>query len=188
MSKKVFLSVAIIIFLAGFIFSASRTEAEINVYDNDGQYLGILERAGYGESAGRHYYIKIFSPSTGRFYTLRNSLDTPESCDLWVAPQYYETTDCTGPSYMSFYPLPTYPIVDKTCTGSYVSLGEPKVITVRSYKYAPDCECKAYHEPTDAASFEWVPASAPPFTLPVALPFRYEHSILGAEKIVIGPP
>jgi len=73
MNKKLFLCVAIIIFLDGFIFSASRTEAEINVYDNDGQYLGIYK--GHSVWSG----VGIFIPSSGKFIGLYKLQDATGS-------------------------------------------------------------------------------------------------------------
>lgn len=182
-------AVAFGLFLAYLILGLSTARAEITVYDNDGQYLGILERAGSDDSPiGKYYYVKIFVPSTKMFCTLNNTMDNPDYCDLWVGPEHFETANCTGTSYFAYYPRPTYPFVSQTCTGTYGTLGEAKVITVRSRKYPPSCECYTLSEPdTDVAAYQWVPAPPPPFTLPVSLPFRYEHSTLGVEKVVIGP-
>lgn len=189
MSKKVSLCAAIIIFLAVFIFSASTSRAEINVYDNDGQYVGILVGIDHVPPPVFLNYIRVFIPSIGKFVLFYASAD--EYIDLEGISELFETTDCTGPSYSHVLidretPYPSlFQSIYKTCRGSWVTNGGLKVITPRSYMQS--CECiKSSQETTSAA--ELVTTSAPPFTLPVKLPFRYEHSILGVEKVVIGPP
>ena len=67
MSKKVSLCAAIIIFLAVFIFSASTSRAEINVYDNDGQYVGILVGIDHVPPPVVLNDIRVFIPSIGKF-------------------------------------------------------------------------------------------------------------------------
>ena len=97
MRKRVFLGVAIVIFLAGFIFSASRTEAEINVYDKDGQYLGIMMSAEVDDEEGSE--LITFLPSEGIFFSFESSVVAPNHYDLVKIRSYYESTDCTGNSY-----------------------------------------------------------------------------------------
>ena len=195
MSKKLFLCVAIIIFLAGFIFSASRAEAEINVYDNDGQHLGVLiSQTSYG--------VTTWLPSTGKFLYFHYASEGGEvtsltHCDLSGVDVIYKTSDCSGTPYVWIRDsmdtrFHSYPFLADAC-GSYLTPKDPKMVetvTGKAYRSSWDCECHEYQEKyqEDVQALELVETSAPPFTLPVSLPFTYEHSILGVEKVVIGPP
>jgi len=43
-------------------------------------------------------------------------------------------------------------------------------------------------EPEQNKTIELVAAPPQPFDVPVSLPFRFDHSVLGVDKVVIGPP
>jgi len=171
MNKRTSVWVCSAFFLTTFLFTVSQSSAELSVYDNDGQYLGVLIQTDSMNGA------QIFIPSTGKFCWLKPSEDTPEHCYLGVLPQWFETDDCTGQSYLWRPYLYTYPWIGKTCKGSYLTAGKIKVITPRSEIRPPDCECVQITEPEAASFIELITASPPPFTLPVSLPFRYESSV-----------
>jgi len=173
------------LFLVYFILGLSTAQAEITVYDDDGQYLGVLLGAQYD-------YTRIFIPATGKFCSLGYREDMPEHSDVDIIPECYETSDCTGPSYIPRSFKYSFSFIAKTCLESYVTNGKLKVVTLRSRKF-PDyqskiCECREISDGGPETVIEIVPTNPPPFNLPVSLPFRYEHSTLGVEKVVIGPP
>ncbi len=173
------------LFLASLVFGISEGGAEITVYDNDGQYLGILITA---RSEGDESWISIFVPSINVFVRLINTPNSPNHCDAVLIPTWFESSDCTGTPYLGRDAPYTYPWVAKTCAGSYVTPAGFKDITLKSYRVPDDCECITIQDPQQGKAIELVGAPPQPFDVPVPLPFRFEHSVLGVEKVVIGPP
>jgi len=162
-----------------FILGLSTARAEITVYDNDGQYLGILQGfSGWDDG------VSIFIPSVGRFTGLSKLQDSARM-DLNFYSPLYETMDCTGTAYTEIDPG-IHPFVYRGCDDIYITAkGAKKTFTPKSTGCPQECY-PAY--PSEDTYYEIVPAPDLLFTLPVSLPLRYEHSTLGVEKVVIGPP
>jgi len=185
MRRKIRFVFIVSLFLASLVVCISEGGAEITVYDNDGQYLGILITA---RSEGDESWVFIFVPSVNVFVRLINSPSSPKHCDAVVIPAWFESDDCTGIPYLKRDAPYTYRWVGKTCAGKYVTPGESKDITLKSYRMPDDCECIKIQDPEECKAIELVDPPPQPFDVPVSLPFRFEHSVLGVDKVVIGPP
>ena len=154
---------AIILFSAIVIFNSSIARAEVHVYDNNNQYLGVMA---FMDGAG----IDLFIPSLGG--TFRYSNDYSGWCGDELE-LIFESTDCTGTAYSSS-PFPMiYDFSDCSITGTYKSDYSGKIsITPRS-SYDWEQNCQDIDLPPAGEYYPYVQVQLP-FTTPVALPLRFE--------------
>ena len=162
MKIKMSFIVVSIIFIAVFIFHSSSAKADIHVYDNNNQYLGILLDS---DDSSASIYIPSLEASW--IYHLSSSCG-----DEAVA--YYENGTCTGQAYAR---RPFSHVLDFT---DFASLGGYYIpnysgrtnITPGSY-IETNCECWQTSSLPEAEYYPLEPVQLP-FTTPVALPLRYE--------------
>jgi hypothetical protein len=171
---------------------------DIKVYDAKGQYLGTLVQIETEEQNT----VAIYVPSVQRIIRLDAS-----ACDgdcngseglIYNGDEgfevYYESNNCTGQAYVYYsfrkvtYVLPKY--IDDVNIEYYT--GKPmssKTITALSSKPEGGGGCYVYSESLTQENVIEANKVTLPFTLPVALPLRYEStSIASPANLVIAPP
>ncbi len=160
--KRLKASIGIVLFVVVLsLFAAGNTDADMQVYDADGQYLGILSDAAP---------MSIYMPSMELFALINYEGGLP------IRSFDYESDDCTGQPYI---PSSLAPIL-------YWSIGKywhaekvaPISIYVRSTLYLssvePSPKCIPQINITLKSLVRAIEAPPPPFTLPVALPLSFE--------------
>jgi hypothetical protein len=143
-----------VVFPDGTIQTSAKPD--IVVYDANDQFLGV---SGYMESGRVWMYI----PARKEYFYL--SLDTG---DLYEDYLYFTSTDCTGSPFC--HPLHTY---QSFKNGNNYYKGDsvaPINMQVNSLLTASG-QCEQW---TQTDLFVPVIPTTPPFSLPVALPFRFE--------------
>ena len=160
-SKMLLVSVCIML---GLIFAVSHTTmADVQVYDDNDQYIGILVYMDEG-------WIDMFIPSLGA--TFRYSNDYSGWCgdELDIV---FESTDCSGTPY-STSPFPM--IFDfSACllTGVYKSTHSGKKTFMPGSYWDWDYVCQQTPNYPSAEYYPFVQVQLP-FTTPLALPLRLE--------------
>ena len=158
------------------------SDAEIKVYDNNNQYLGILL------DMEREEGMTIFIPSINASYTFTKvEIDNPDTCtpyrQLW-----FESNDCSGTPYT---PGP-FPVIVKyncqTYDGYYLpDLSSSKQFMAESI-LTGDLEGNTYCNDITSQSSMLYYGIKPiqlPFTIPIALPVRFENLSNTADFFVI---
>jgi hypothetical protein len=160
MKSKRFLVTVIILISATLALTPSTGKADIYVYDNDNQYLGILLDLTQG-------YLVVFLPSLGASWSIEYDSNFP--CD----DVYFDSADCSGAPYLEFDPLPEIvDISNSPIGGFYVSdYSGRRTFTPGSY-YDYNCECQVGPNP-NAEYYPLTPVQMP-FTTPIALPLRFK--------------
>jgi hypothetical protein len=134
-----------------FTFGKTDAEAEVVVYDADGQFLGVSDN-----------YPMIFIPWLEKLTRVAT-----DSGDLnYTASLYFESTDCSGQPYASsYFTQLIYMNNEKYYTGEKVAPINMEIGSLRNSKG----RC---YERTNTDTLSVVPAEQvpPPFALPVALP------------------
>ena len=171
MMQKNFWKLSILFSLISLILMASTSEAEIQVYDADGQYLGILLELA-------DPLVAIFIPSLKAKYTFSHREDFMPDC----GGSYYESNNCSGPSYTSTpYPyvgynksLDFYYMPDSKTTKTFV----PKSQWYKDW-VTKECECQEIAEGQWSSNnpdvFYLLQPVELPFTWPIAWPLKLEY-------------
>ena len=171
MKTKNLVIAAIILFSVILIFNPSIVQADVHVYDNDNQYLGIL--MDLGDS-----FLEVFIPSIkANWYYDYSELS---SC-LWERP-VFNSDDCIGTPY-SDGPLPeVYDLTGTPLGLFYVPNYAGRTTFSPGSYYDDNCQCQPY---TNQPSAEYYPLTQVqmPFTTPVALPLRFEVN----NRVVVIP-
>ncbi|MBT8323599.1 MAG: hypothetical protein KJO94_08975 [Eudoraea sp.] len=153
----------IILLLVIIVFHSSMACADIQVYDNNNQYLGIMTEMGSDE-------IYIFIPTLGGI--LQYSTDYSGWCgdELEV---FFESNDCSGTPYAKgAFPL-IFDLSPTPIEGFYkVDFSSKKTFTPGSY-YDFDCTCQPNTYYPSAEYYPYVQVQLP-FTTPIALPLKFE--------------
>ncbi len=134
--------------------------AGIEVYDANGQYLGLLASPP----------STVYVPSLSRFVNVSFLHGAISKTEL-----YFQSYDCTGIPYISAY---NSHFIEKSGEKYYTGAKTvPVEIEVHSHlsSYLGDCfNYPDYWYPTYVVPAEEVPADSLPFTLPVALPLEFK--------------
>ena len=164
MKIRYLVNTAIILLWVFVMFNPSIASAEIQVYDNNDQYLGVMA---YMDGAGIDLFI------TSLAGTFRYADDYSGWCgdELEVI---FESSNCTGTAYaISPYPM-IYDLSDcPSITGVYkVDYSNKETITPGSYRDW-DQSCSTFDPPPAGEYYPYVQVQLP-FTIPVAHPLRFE--------------
>ena len=163
MKNKCSLITVSILLMTIFVFSSSNAQADVQVYDNNNQYLGIMTDMDGGG-------IDIFIPTLGGI--LQYSTDYSGWCgdELEVL---FESNDCSGTPYAEGpFPL-IFDFSPTPIEGFYkVDFSAKKTFTPGSY-YEFDCICQPNTYYPSAEYYPYVQVQIP-FTTPVALPLRFK--------------
>lgn len=140
---------------------ASPGTGSIQVYDANEQYLGILM-----------YPHMIFIPSLKKFISLGTNPHHGTPGDIITDYFYYETKDCSGDAYM-----PSEDWIQKGVDGKYFVSDQTRTeVTHWSCWSSDEKICIEFSSPQTSSMVKAVeiPKEEIPFTLPVALPLRYD--------------
>lgn len=164
MKDRILLISAYVLISAIMVINPSITKADILVYDNNNQRLGILVNMGDNE-------LDLFIPSlsgTFKYSTHGYSGWCGDELDV-----YFESSDCSGTPY-SASPLPLiFDFSPVPIEGFYkVDYSGKKTITPGS-SYAFQCACTAETVLPAAEYYPYVQVQMP-FTAPITLPLRFE--------------
>jgi len=162
LGRKVLLAI-----LCLLVLCLADTQADIKVYDANGQYLGIVSSA--SSICG---VISVYVPSISCIITLNTATGECDSGRL-----HFQTDDCTGTPYVDacgFYRI--------TKIGEKYYIGE-RVTPIKTEMHSEldrEGNCRPYDE-GNISPWYYVPAreiSAEeiPFTLPVPLPLTFEYA------------
>ncbi len=176
------LTIGISVIFTVFIFTFPNiSTAEIKVYDNNNQYLGILLDIGQGS-------LTVFIPSINASFSFEQfKLDNPDSCSpnniIW-----FETIDCSGTPYV----YNTFPaVLDLKCPpydGNYLpDLNSVKQFSPKSVltgDFEGNTSCSEYTSQTSLLFYGIKPIQLP-FTTPIALPVRFENVANTSDFYVI---
>jgi len=160
MKSKSILITAIIITLATAALIPSISRADIYVYDNNDQYLGILLYLSDDQ-------LDIFLPSLGTGWSIEYDDVYPCGDDV-----YFDSNDCSGTPYVR-EPLPAVVDLSNSLIGGF---HKPDYNGKRTFApgswYDLDCQCQEVVE----ASVEYYPLTQVqmPFTTPIALPLKFK--------------
>ena len=150
------------------------TNAEIKIYDNNNQYLGILLNM---ETADK---MTVFIPSINASYMFeKGRLENPNACSFYYTI-YFESNDCSGTPY-SLGPFPV--VIDLKCPpydGYYLpDLSSGKQFVPKSYLSGDfltgDPICGLYS--TGGIPFKIyyeINEIQLPFSLPIAFPLNFK--------------
>ena len=160
MKNKNFLITAIILISVTVALSPSMAKADVYVYDNNNQYLGILLDLSDD-------YLVVFLPSLGASWSIEYDADFPCSQDV-----YFDSADCSGTPYLSD-PLPEVVDLSNSLIGGfYKSDYNGKRTFTPGSRYDFDCQCQMGPQPSD----EYYPLTQAqmPFTTPISLPLSFK--------------
>ncbi|UCD90313.1 MAG: hypothetical protein JSW04_02410 [Desulfobacterales bacterium] len=152
----------IIIFSAIVMFNSSIAKADVHVYDNNNQYLGLLIDLGDSN-------LEIFIPSLKANWSY--DLGELSSC-LWEYP-IFNSGNCSGTPY-SDGPLPeVYDLTGTSLGAFYIPQYAGRTTFTPGSYYDENCQCQpnVFYPNTEYYPLTEVQM---PFTTPVALPLRFE--------------
>ena len=163
MNIRCSVTTAVILLSVFVMFNASVASADVEVYDNNNQYLGVMA---YMDAAG----IDLFIPSLAG--TFRYADDYSGWCgdELEVI---FESNNCTGTAYTaSPYPM-IYDLSDcPSITGAYkVDYSSKETITPGSYRDWNQ-SCATIDLPPAGEYYPYVQVQLP-FTTPIVYPLRF---------------
>ena len=162
MKKKRFLIAVMVLFSIIRILNSSIARAEVLVYDNNNQYLGILDGM-----YNTDFYV--FIPSLNAIYGVAYDYDTP----CFSNPAYFESTNCSGTPYAKG-PLPSIFDLSGTPHGNfYLPKFSGKKTFSASSSYGWDCQCRVLSGEQPTEYYPLVEVQLP-FTTPIALPLIFE--------------
>ena len=177
MKRRDLIIATILLFSTVLVLHSSIVKADIKVYDNNNQYLGLL----LGLTNNN---VSIFLPSVGASWEYDYYTNTP--CPNVPAPVCFDSSDCTGTPYATF-PLPWLFDLSIARGGFYIPDYSGRRTFVPNSIFNSHCECESsagiYREYYPLVQVQM------PFTTPIALPLRFEVST-GAEastKTVVIP-
>jgi len=180
---------AVILFLA-LVFGASVVKAEMEVYDNDGQYLGVL--IDYWQSDNGGGYLRLYNETLKAFvpfadrdcYNIQHPGYNKEPMLDTLEDVYYKTTDCSGDPYFPSVAWASY-VFEYPCTEAVYrtgsKAGETELMVAKSYSHWDGCDdtCECYQisveYQTEKKRSRLIPITELPFSLPVTVPFKYQH-------------
>ncbi|MBI9075812.1 MAG: hypothetical protein JEZ02_10405 [Desulfatibacillum sp.] len=158
--KKMLLAVLL------FIWALAPAFADIQVYDANGEYLGVLVSLG-------NDFCQVYVPSLGVFAQVDDDKVISKTCGLHYGRLVYETTDCTGTPYYE-YPIHNNSLYDQQGqilkTGATVTL-----ITIKSEKQGNRYECELRND-KDFPVVNVVEVESLPFSLPIQGPLEFRYS------------
>ncbi len=174
------ISVIFVILICAF---PNISTAEIKVYDNNNQYLGILLNMESEQG------MTVFIPSINASYTfMKVEIDNPDSCQPY-RQIIFESNDCSGTPY-TFGPFPV--VVSFNCQ-TYVGHYLPDLNSAK--QFAPKSELTADMMTGNPVCREYISISSQlfyemkeiqlPFTTPIALPVRFENAVNTSDFYVI---
>ena len=148
--------------------------ADIAVYDDDNQYLGILLNM-------TDFDITVYIPSLSLSYpiSLVKFMDPPGCVEPTTV--YFESNDCTGTPYGNS-PFPV--VIDMTCKrDNYYTpeLSGLKSIIFKSRFYYGG-ECEQVNPDNEEATLYPFKKIELPFSEPIALPLKFK---IGTKTVVI---
>ena len=164
MKSKNILIANIVLFSAIVALNPSIAKADILVYDNNNQYLGILLDLSSSN-------MEVFIPSVEASMDFDFRPHEDEICEYGNA--IFESSDCSGPPY-SRGPLPRVFDLSLTRGGYYkpTYIGK-QTFTPGSY-YEDNCVCEQNNSRYSNAEYYPLIQVQIPFTMPIALPLRFE--------------
>lgn len=135
----------------------------VKVYDNSGQYLGLLMGIGFPSDPLTQVYIPTFK----RFLFIDLNNGKP-----YVTPSfiYYLNADCTGQAYTDINNQ--YRIINNNESLYIGDMTTPVNITYKSRKYGNVNVCE--NETVSRSAVIPIHEVTLPFTMPVALPIHFE--------------
>jgi len=161
MKRKSFLITAIALISAIVILNTSIAKADVHVYDNDNQYLGILLDLSTED-------FDVFIPSLGAKWGA--DYDEIDSCP---GSAFFESADCSGTPYEKD-PLPEIQDLSGSSLGGFYvpDYNSRKTFLPGSYIDSNcDCQLNSFFPSTEHYQLTGVQM---PFTTPVALPLRFK--------------
>jgi hypothetical protein len=163
MKSKSFLISAIILISAIVALNPSIAKADILVYDNDNQYLGILLELG-GEN------LDVFIPSLGASWKADYDEGDIEPCP---GSAYFENSSCTGTPYENDR-LPAIQDLSGSSLAKFyvVDFNSKKTFVPGSY-IDSNCDCQVNSFYPWAEHYQLIEVQMP-FTTPVALPLSFK--------------
>ena len=162
MKSKNFLITTIVLFSVIVALNPSIAKADIQVYDNNNQYLGILLELGNTQ-------LSLFIPSLGASWIFQpNSSPCGDEANA-----YFVSSDCSGQPY-SRGPLPYINDLTGTDLGGYFKpdYSAKENITPGS-RIDFNCGCQSTSSYPQAEYYPLTQLQMP-FTTPIALPLRFE--------------
>lgn len=170
----------ILVFIGFCASSANANAGEIRVYDANGQYLGIF--TGSPTTVGHSFAQSIFLPDLNLFFRVYERYDyDPEGLLGEITLGSYFLDD-SGDRFFT-----ALQVITRSCDGTYMlGYGDPIVISATGV--LNECENTAFTTPRSETVFHLQPFDVTrlPFTLPVALPLRYEYHS-DATRAAIAP-
>lgn len=160
MKNRSLLISAYVLISAILALGPSIVKADVQVYDKNNQYLGILLDL-------NNQYLSVFIPSLDAGWFIET--DSQGQCDYTV----FESNNCTGTPYAEMeYPLPYLYDLSHSPHASFYKPDNSKKTFTPASNYDSDCQCQIGTQPNDEYySLTQVQA---PFTTPIALPLRFE--------------
>ena len=162
MKSKLFLITAIILISVTVALTPSIAKADVLVYDNNDQYLGIKEEL--SES-----HMSVFIPSIGATINFHYWQD--EICEYGNA--VFESSDCSGTPY-SEGPLPRIFDLSLTLGGYYKPTYSGKQTFTPGSYYDDNCVCQQNTIMYPNAEYYPLIQVQIPFTTPIALPLKFK--------------
>jgi hypothetical protein len=164
----------------------SNSQAEIRVYDNNNQFLGILLEASTED-------LRIFIPSLNSIFSITQEVPLGGNDSI-----YFESTDCSGTAYAangSFPGAELFPTILnlKMCKGGFFSADFSKRTTIQARSYFASswegiCSC---YQITPGQSYVAYPLTGEiqlPFNFPISYPIRYKYMAPNSvNKTVVVP-
>jgi hypothetical protein len=155
---------AYVLISAIVVLNSSIAKADIHVYDNNNQYSGILIYMNDDE-------MDLFIPSLGG--TFKYATDYSGWCgdELQVV---FESSNCSGTPYsQGLFPL-IFDFSPTPIEGFYkVNYSGKKTFQPQSQYGLNNCDCEQINYLPSAEYYPYVQVQMP-FTIPLALPFRFE--------------
>ncbi len=174
------ISVIFVILICAF---PNFSTAEIKVYDNNNQYLGITS------GVGSNQVFSVFIPSIKASYQIwHTEIEKPDWC-IVTDSVVFESDDCSGTPYA----CGTFPnVINFNCQpydGHYLpDISSGKKFTPKSMHISDmaigELICTSYIGPPDLTFYE-IKEIQLPFTTPIALPVRFENVANTSDFYVI---
>ena len=161
MKRKGFIIVAIFLFATVLVLYSAIARADIQVYDNDNQYLGLLLELDRG-----HFAVFVPSASASWDHAFGDNPDCPALTTI-----YFDSSDCTGTPYVGSQGPEIWDLSNFNGGFYKADYNGKKTITPGSYLQS-DCSCQT----STGSNQEYYPLVQVqvPFTTPLAWPLRFE--------------
>jgi len=162
MKNKSFLITTIVLFSVIVTLNPSIAKADIQVYDNNNQYLGLLLELGDTQ-------LSVFIPSLGASWIFQPN-GSPCGDE---AQAYFVSSDCSGQPF-SRGPLPYINDLTETDLAGYFKPDYSSKDNITPGSYIEfNCVCQST---SGYPQGEYYPLNQVqmPFTTPIALPLRFE--------------